>query len=250
MVDKREEGYKKAVEEKAEANLRYIAAVIDENLEKQAADELEEARHMVLPDRLNSRLKKTKESLLFESKRRRRKRRIIKIVKISILLLAAVTVVSFITIPEVQAIRERIYRFFVEEEGEDYAVINFNDVNADQVLPDEWKRYYYPEWLPEGTALISAKKVGNEYRLAFSDGKQTIYFNQKEVNDKEMPMLVDMEFTETGVLDHDGDDITWYAFEGCFQLYWRNENSTFYIKTDGSLSEAEKIAENIHLMQK
>lgn len=145
-----------------------------------------------------------------------------------------VLLVSLITLTfSVDALRVKVYNFLLTDHNE-YSSVRIEE--AAEGVTIDWEQYYFPDYIPEGFYIESAKENKDTKMISFVNSENDYILFIQSLNGSDFN--IDTEDGSSrelfigkrkGVLvDKNGEHI----------LIWNNEECSFYIKSD---LEAEKL---------
>ncbi len=235
---------RKIMEQKSETVLRCLA----EEIETLRAAELDQvligAQQEEVPASLHHKLLKMIEAEKLERKRKLRNARMKSIIKVFACLLIGVAIVGTFLVTNVEAVREKVYLLFYQEE-KDHVKMTPAEIpyNPDDLIPKEWEGFWYPSYLPEGYELVYADAVGGSKTFIFENGERKINLEEGPANELKlaldnsegMPKKVDTKFGEA-----------FYVESGEWaMLNWTDHEMIFLLYAHSSEDELIKISESM-----
>jgi len=214
----------------------YVDTIVDELEEKK-----EEIKNTSFPKKLDTWVE---EYIKTEEKKEKRIRLIKNIKKQSkraaIILLIIIAGISTL-IFTVEAIRVRVFNFFIER-NERYTEIRIEEENNIKTPELDWENYYQPTYMPEGYYFESEEDGGLIKILNYSDGKNQIIITQ---TNNSAGIQIDTEDATTEKININGNEGFLIIKEDRSMIFWHNEERSFTITGKIKKEEIIKIAESI-----
>lgn len=244
MTSNPSEFERRMMEKKSETVLRCLA----EEIEKLRAAELDQvligAEQEEVPVELHQKLLKMVETEKLERKRKQRNARMKSVIKVCACLLIGVAVIGTFLVTNVEAVREKVYRLFYQEE-KDYVQMTPTEIpyNPDNLIPEDWEGFWYPSYLPEGYELVYTDALGEYKTLIFENGESRIKLEEAPANELNValdnsegpPEKVNTKFGEA-----------FYMKSGEWaMLNWTDHEMVFLLYAHLSEEELIKIAESL-----
>ncbi|MGI6728288.1 MAG: DUF4367 domain-containing protein [Anaerovoracaceae bacterium] len=168
--------------------------------------------------------------------------------KVACLALIIIATVFTIAVVSVDALRIRVFDFLLQDEGE-YRVVDSietstEDSHIKELVPDDWKNFFYPNYLPDGYKLVKTKGLENIKIIFFqNEGQDLITFSQELMDNNQL--LVDNEDVDSSKILINGDNAFLTSKNGFTTIIWNHNQYQFMIS--GSLDHETliKIAENL-----
>lgn len=174
--------------------------------------------------------------------------------KVACLALIIIATVFTIAVVSVDALRIRVFDFLLQDEGE-YRVVDSietstEDSHIKELVPDDWKSFFYPSYLPDGYKLVETEGVVNSeglenIKIIFfqNEGQDLITFSQELMDNNQL--LVDNEDVDSSKILINGDNAFLTSKNGFTTIIWNHNQYQFMIS--GSLDHETliKIAENL-----
>src|SRR6056297_21110 len=219
----------------------YVDTIVDELEEKK-----EEIKNTSFPKKLDTWVE---EYIKTEEKKEKRIRLIKNIKKQSkkaaIILLIIIAGISTL-IFTVEAIRVRVFNFFIER-NERYTEIRIEEENNIKTPELDWENYYQPTYMPEGYYFESEEDGGLIKMLNYSDGKNQIIITQ---TNNSAGIQIDTEDATTEKININGNEGFLIIKEDRSMIFWHNEERSFTITGNIKKEEIIKIAESIEKNKK
>ncbi|MDW7669263.1 MAG: DUF4367 domain-containing protein [Bacillota bacterium] len=115
--------------------------------------------------------------------------------------------------------------------------------NFKSKLPDEWKEYYYPTFIPDNFELITAEEFGNSKYLTFENNlDQYIKIIQSSMN---FESQIDTEGATIIEIDVNGNEGMLIEKDNRLILIWNNDERIFRIQNNLDRNTILKIANNL-----
>ncbi|GAU75871.1 outer membrane lipoprotein-sorting protein [Fusibacter sp. 3D3] len=146
----------------------------------------------------------------------------------------------------VEAFRVKIFNM-VTDVTEKYTAIRFKENDTSDALSriEQWHSYYYPDYIPEGYALVEAKGSGALKIMYFSNGSNDrIEFSQASIDAN---LQVDTEDASIEDIEINGMAGIFVEKEDLSILLWATDTDAFYILGTLDKETFLNIAENLEL---
>lgn len=248
----REKDYQEAVEQRNEAVFSYIGKEVGHQLAAEFDALLEECdnEEQVMPEQTRKKLEGLVKRECRKNSHKELMQRAKQISKVCACIIVAVAVVGTVLMTTVDAFREKVFDWFLEEQN-DYFELKTFEVPYDQerVIPADWDGFWYPGYLPEGYVLAEA--------YAFSELKG---FSFKIGNDELIDFMVESEAEDAILhLDNSGGQPkrisltsgTAYFIEENQMMIWQKGTTCFTLHASVlPMEELIKIAEHITYFKK
>lgn len=232
--------YERLMQERADANLTYLAARLKQADEARWAEEFaaEAAGELPpVPADMDERLTAFVRGLDRETRRKARRNRWLKVAKRCAVFVLVVGLIGIATISG-SAWKYKIAGFFTQEqEGHTDLIPYETDLLAD------WHDYYMLSEVPEGYELVSAEQSDTKKVSLFTDGKSWIRFEQAPAN---MRMTIDNEHTEIKKIEINGKKgiLICGKEEDYLSVFWIQGEYALDLEKKGNSSiDEEKIVE-------
>ena len=214
----------------------YVDSIVDELEEKK-----EEIKNTSFPKKLDAWVKEYIET---EEKKEKRIKLIKNIKKQSkkaaIILLIVIAGISTL-IFTVEAIRVRVFNYFIEK-NERYTEIRVEEENNIKTPELNWESYYQPAYMTEGYYFESSKDIGSIKVLKYTDGENEITFTQANNG---TDFQLDTEDAVTENIKINGNEGFLIIKEDRSMIFWHNEEKSFTITGNIKKEEIIKITESI-----
>ena len=219
----------------------YVDSIVDELEEKK-----EEIKNTSFPKELDTWVE---EYIKTEEKKEKRIKLIKNIKKQSkkaaIILLIVIAGISTL-IFTVEAIRVRVFNYFIEK-NERYTEIRVEEENNIKTPELNWESYYQPTYMTEGYYFESSKDIGSIKVLKYTNGENQITFTQANNG---TDFQLDTEDAVTENIKINGNEGLLIIKEDRSMIFWHNEEKSFTITGNIKKEEIIKIAESIEKNKK
>lgn len=172
-----------------------------------------------------------------KAKRKQTWRKAMSVAAILLLILLACPTIAFAVSPQ---FRESVYQFITDwQDG--HVLVTAERINQDETVIGAHK--YYPGWIPDGFELIDESSDPTVSTYNYYDGERSIIIIIQPVDtvmnldNERMHISKDYEVhgQDTILAQDDRSNI----------ILWNDGNMSLFIKTNISLQDTKKIAENI-----
>jgi hypothetical protein len=219
----------------------YVDTIVDELEEKK-----EEINSTTFPKKLDTWVeeyikkeeKKEKRINLIKNIKKQSKRAAI----ILLIIIAGISTLIF----TVEAIRVRVFNFFIER-NERYTEIRVEEETNIKTPELDWENYYQPTYMTEGYYFESEEDGGLIKILNYSDGKNQIIITQAN---NTAGIQIDTEDATTENIKISGNEGLLIIKEDRSIIFWHNEEKSFTITGNIKKEEIVKIAESIEKNKK
>jgi len=229
-----------------EAYYGYIGEIYVNTIVDELEDKKEEIKNETFPKKLDTWVE---EYIKTEEKKEKRIRLIKNIKKQSkkaaIILLIIIAGISTL-IFTVEAIRVRVFNFFIER-NERYTEIRVEEENNIDTPELDWENYYQPTYMTEGYFFESAEGIGSIKVLKYTNGENEITFTQANNG---TDFQLDTEDAVTEKININGNEGFLIIKEDRSMIFWHNEERSFTITGKIKKEEIIKIAESIEKNKK
>lgn len=159
---------------------------------------------------------------------------------------AAALLVFFIglstAIATVPQVRVRVLNFFLNMETQ-YTEMGLLDTGRFVEIPFEWRGSYFPAWLPERFALVSA--TGGSVSYTDADGKRMDFCEYGEGS----VTNIDTENADVSFREIGGQSVMVIEKRDFVTLVWSGDNRYFILSLQGSREEALQIQQSIIMIK-
>jgi len=219
----------------------YVDTIVDELEEKK-----EEIKNTTFPKKLDTWV----EEYIKQEEKKEKRINLIKNIKkqskkaaiILLIIIAGISTLIF----TVEAIRVRVFNFFIER-NERYTEIRIEEENNIKTPELDWENYYQPTYMPEGYYFESEEDGGLIKILNYSDGKNQIIITQ---TNNSAGIQIDTEDATTEKININGNEGFLIIKEDRSMIFWHNEERSFTITGNIKKEEIIKIAESIEKNKK
>lgn len=242
--------YRRLIEEKSEANLKFVG----KSIEGLFADEFDrialEAKDIEIPEQLDRKLDLMLREGQSKRKRREHSRRFARYARVSAFILAAVLVSGSILVLNVEAFRAKVFEIFFHERPN---YVEFKPIeipyDEDAIIPINWEGFWYPSQLPDGFVLANYTRNGQAIDLIFkNDADNRIYFSQ--VPTEELNLQVDNADQDPEIIKINSGTAYWTSSEDNNLLMWDRGEIFFILQSELPKESMVQIAENIAYYKK
>ena len=224
----------------------YIGEIYVDTIVDELEDKKEEIKNTSFPKKLDTWIqeyikqeeKKEKRINLIKNIKKQSKRAAI----ILLIIIAGISTLIF----TVEAIRVRVFNFFIER-NERYTEIRIEEENNIKTPELDWENYYQPTYMPEGYYFESEEDGGLIKILNYSDGKNQIIITQ---TNNSAGIQIDTEDATTEKININGNEGFLIIKEDRSMIFWHNEERSFTITGNIKKEEIIKIAESIEKNKK
>lgn len=143
------------------------------------------------------------------------------------------------------AVRVKVLTFIINME-DTYTELSLENIDDDFFeVPIEWKGTYYMSYIPDGFNLDEIDANINAAYFYSIDGRQLEFRESSENN------YVNID-TETSIINEayiHGSKGLIIVKNNTVNISWSQDNHFFVIRYDGSIEEAQRIAENVRMIR-
>lgn len=244
-MEKYNELYRQLIQEKCEANLKFIG----KSIKRLYADEfdclIEESKDIEIPEQLHHKLSLMLKEEQSKQKKKERSKRIVKLAKMCACFLAVVLVSGVILTSTVEAFRAKVFEIFFHEQ-ENYLDFKQIDIPYDKngIIPKDWNGFWYPKQLPDGFVLADFTRNGQAIDLIFKNNKGEIIFFSQSPTD-ELNLLVDNTDQDPEKINMNTGTAYCTSIEDSNLLMWNQGETFFLLQSELPKENMIQIAENI-----
>jgi hypothetical protein len=219
----------------------YVDSIVDELEEKK-----EEIKNTTFPKKLDAWV----EEYIRKEEKKEKRIRLIKNIKkqskraaiILLIIIASISTLIF----TVEAIRVRVFNFFIER-NERYTEIRVEEETNIKTPELDWENYYQPTYMTEGYYFESEEGIGSIKVLKYTNGENEILFTQANNG---TDFQLDTEDATTENIKISGNEGFLTIKEDRSMIFWHNDEKSFTITGNIKKEEIVKIAESTEKIKK
>jgi hypothetical protein len=219
----------------------YVDAIVDE-----LEDKKEEIKNTDFPKKLDTWV----EEYIRKEEKKEKRIRLIKNIKkqskraaiILLIIIASISTLIF----TVEAIRVRVFNFFIER-NERYTEIRVEEETNIKTPELDWENYYQPTYMTEGYYFESEEGIGSIKVLKYTNGENEILFTQANNG---TDFQLDTEDATTENIKISGNEGFLTIKEDRSMIFWHNDEKSFTITGNIKKEEIVKIAESTEKIKK
>lgn len=215
------------------------------NMDEKTDKLLAEFKDIEIPEGLDKWFLDYNKKIERKKRIKRVKKTAVKISKKVAVIFIIISLISSIIMMSVEAIRTNFFNMVIDT-YQKYSLISHQeeiDNNFKSKLPDEWKDYYYPSFIPDNFELITANEFGNSKYFTFENKlDQYIKIIQSSMN---FESQIDTEGATIIEIDVNGNEGMLIEKDNLLILIWNNDERTFRIQSSLDRNTILKIANNL-----